>query len=153
MSWLMSIFPFSFVAIFWRFLPSNPPIMLYNIRYWCFFFSLGNLINKIPCVSQNTEVNNLPAAVHSADCRFDSRMKWWIHVSSIVTYLRKNHFCCVEIVANNVLIFSTHCCFWSTESKRGTHFEHSFLNDKYSCKMINTLSSDILTLLSHSTSI
>ena len=34
----------------------------------------------------------LPAAVHSADRRFDSGMKWWIHVSSIVTYLHKNSF-------------------------------------------------------------
>ena len=33
-----------------------------------------------------------PAAVHSADCQVDSGVKWWIHVSSIVTYLRKNSF-------------------------------------------------------------
>ena len=31
-----------------------------------------------------------PTAVHSADCWFDSGMKWWIHVSSIITYLCKN---------------------------------------------------------------
>ena len=31
-----------------------------------------------------------PAAVHSFDCRLDSGVKWWIHVSSIVTYLYKN---------------------------------------------------------------
>ena len=37
----------------------------------------------------------------------------------------------------------THCCFWSTVSKRGTHFEHSFLLDKCSCKMVDTLPSDI----------
>ena len=33
-----------------------------------------------------------PAAVHSADCQFDSEVKWWIHVSSIVIYLRKISF-------------------------------------------------------------
>ena len=74
-------------------------------------------MNEIPRASQNTEAKNLPAdvyifgrfgrlsdaAVHSADCRFDSGVKWWIHVSSIVTYLRKNSFCCVETVANNAL--------------------------------------------------
>ena len=38
---------------------------------------------------------------------------------------------------------STRCCFWSTVSKRGTHFEHNFLIDKYSCKIVSTLSSDI----------
>ena len=35
------------------------------------------------------------------------------------------------------------CCFWSTVSKCGTHFECSFLIDKCSCKMVNILSSDI----------
>ena len=63
-------------------------------------------MNKTPCTSQNTEAKTLPAdvcifghfrrlspaAVHSADCQFDSRVKWWIHVSSIVTYLCKNSF-------------------------------------------------------------
>ena len=74
-------------------------------------------MNKIPCTSQNTETKILladvcifdhfgqlsPAAVHSADCWFDSGVKWWIHVSSIVTYLCKNPFCCIEIIANNAL--------------------------------------------------
>ena len=64
-------------------------------------------INKqIPCASQNTEPKALPAdvwvfgrfrrllptAVHKADCWLDSGVKWWIHVSSIVTYWRKNSF-------------------------------------------------------------
>ena len=35
-----------------------------------------------------------------------------------------------------------HCCFQSTVSKHSTHFEHSFLIDKSSCKMVNTLHSD-----------
>ena len=34
-------------------------------------------------------------------------------------------------------------CFWSAVSKNGTHFEHNFLIDKCSCKMLNTLPSDI----------
>ena len=63
-------------------------------------------MNKIPCTSQNTEAKTLPTdvyifgcfgqltptAVHSADCWFDSRVKWWILVSFIFTYLRKNSF-------------------------------------------------------------
>ena len=63
-------------------------------------------MKKTFCAPQNTEVNTLPAdvcvfghfgrlspaAFHSADGRFDSGVKWWIHVSSIVTYLRKNSF-------------------------------------------------------------
>ena len=62
-------------------------------------------MNKIPCASQNTETKTLPTdvcvfghlgqlspAVHSASCRFDSGVKWWIHVSSIVTYMQKPSF-------------------------------------------------------------
>ena len=61
-------------------------------------------MDKIPYVSQNTEVKTLSAdvcifghfgrlslpSVYSADCRFVSGVKQWIYVSSIVTYLRKN---------------------------------------------------------------
>ena len=63
-------------------------------------------MNKIPCASQNTSAKTLPAvvcvfgcfgrlspaAVHSADCRFYSEVKWWVHVLSIVTHLRKKPF-------------------------------------------------------------
>ena len=38
---------------------------------------------------------------------------------------------------------STRCCFWSSVRKRGTHFELNFLIEKCSCKMVNTLPSDI----------
>ena len=38
---------------------------------------------------------------------------------------------------------SMHSSFWLTVSKYSTHFEHSFLIDKCSCKMVNTLCSDI----------
>ena len=39
-------FSSSFVAVFWQFLPSNAPIMLYNILYWWFFLSQGNWWTK-----------------------------------------------------------------------------------------------------------
>ena len=74
-------------------------------------------MNKILCTSQNTKAKTLssdvcvfghfewlsPAGVHSADCRFDSEVKWWIHVSSIVRYVHKTPFRCVETVVNNAL--------------------------------------------------
>ena len=73
-------------------------------------------MNKISYASLNTEAKTLPAvcifghfrwvspaAVHSADCLFESRVKRWIHVSSIVTYLCKTPFCCIETVTNNAL--------------------------------------------------
>ena len=148
----------SFVAVFWRFLPSNTPTMLYNIRYWWFFLSQGNRWTKyLAYVSQNTEAKTLPAdvcvfgrfgrltptAVLSTDCRFDFEVKWWIHVSSILTYLYKTPFLLLWNSCKQRSESSTHCCLWSTVSKRGTHFEHSFLIDKCSCKMVNSLPFDI----------
>ena len=114
-------------------------------------------MNKMPCTSQNTVTKTLPAdvcvfgrfgrlspaAVLSADCWFDSGVKWGIHVSSIITYSCKNSFL---LRWNNWKQRSESlmcCCFWSTVSKCSTHFEHSFLIDKCSHKMVNTLPSDI----------
>ena len=95
-------------------------------------------MSKIPCTSQNTEaktlpadvcvfgcfVQLLPAVVHSADCWFDSGVKWWIHVSSIVTYLCKNSFLLRWNSCKQCSELLTCCCFWLTESKHGTHFQH-----------------------------
>ena len=77
-----------------------------------------------------------PVADHTADSWFDSGVKWWIYVSSIVTYLWKNSFflcwnCCKQPLEPLT------CRFWSTVSK------HSTLIDKYPCKIVNTRPSDI----------
>ena len=112
-------------------------------------------MKKIPCTSQNTEVKILPAdvcifghfgwlspaTVHSADCWFDSGVRWWIHVPSIVSYLCQNSFLLHWNSCKQRSESSTR--FWSTMRKCSTHFEHSFLIDKYLCKMVNTLPSDI----------
>ena len=84
-----------------------------------------------------------PAAVLSADCRFDSRGKWWIYVSSIIIYLCKNSFLLHGNSCKQCSESSARCCFWLTVSKYDTHFKHSFLIDKCSCKMVNTLPSGI----------
>ena len=91
-------------------------------------------MKKIPCASQNTEAKTLPAdvcifgrlspaAVRSADCWFDPRGKWWIHVSSIYA---KTSFCCIETVANNALnhehIFVFDCKL--TQYPLWTHLSH-----------------------------
>ena len=103
-------------------------------------------MNKIPCASQNTEAKTLPAdvcvfgrfrwlspaAVHSANCRFDSGGKWWIHVSSIVTYLCKNTFL-LHWNSCKQRSESLTCCFWLTVSKCGTHFQHCFLIVQSEC--------------------
>ena len=82
-----------------------------------------------------------PAAVHSANWWFDSGVK--IHALSIVTYVHKNFFL-VVLKQLQCSESSTCYCFWSTVSKCSTNFEHSFLTDKCSCKMVNTLPSDII---------
>ena len=106
LSWWKSTFSSLFVPIFWWFLPSNTPIMLYNIPYWWSFLSQGNQWTKYlahlkirrpkPCLLMFASLVALdghsPAADHSANCQFDSGMKWWIHVSSIITYLCKGHW-------------------------------------------------------------
>ena len=113
-------------------------------------------MNKIPCASQNTKTKALPSDVcifghfgqlspacdNSVDCWFDSGVKWWIHVSSIVINLHKTSLRCVKTVANTL---NRQCIivFWSTVRKHGTHFEHSFLIGKCVRKMVNTLPSDI----------
>ena len=108
--------PFSsFLAIFWWFLPSNVPIMLYNICYWWFFLCQCNQWIKYlahPKIQMPVDVwifgcfrQLSPIAVNSADWQFDYGMKWWIHVSSIV--YAKTPFCCVKTAANNVLN-----CWW-----------------------------------------
>ena len=125
-------------------------------------------MNKITCASQNMVCQNLacwclrlcrfgrlsPAAVHSADCRFETEVKWLIHVSSVVTYLRKNSFLIRWSSCNQRSESSTCCCFWSTESKRSTHFVHSFLIGKiHANRWIYCLLISLTPLLSHATSI
>ena len=78
-----------------------------------------------------------PAAVSSAECRFDSGVKWWIYVLSIITYLCKNSFLLHWNSCKQLFELSTGCCFWSTMSKRSTH-----------CFLISST-----PLLSHATSI
>ena len=145
------------MAIFWQFLPSNVPMILYNIRYWYFFLSQGNQYTKYFAYPKIWRPKTLPAevcifghfgqflptAVHPADCQFNSRGKWWIHVSSIVTYLHKNSFSLYWNSCKQHSDLSTHCYFELTVSKHCTHCEHSFLIDKCSCKMVNILFFDI----------
>ena len=111
---------------------------------------------NILCI-QNSEAENLPAddyvigrfgqlspaTVHSADWRFDTRVKWWMHVSFIVAYLRQNSFLLGWNICKQCSESSTLCCFWSTVKKHGTHFERNFLIDKCSWKIVNVLPSDI----------
>ena len=67
---------------------------------------------------------------------------WLMHVLSIVIYLRQNSFfVTLKQWQTTVWIFNT--LFLIDCERRGNHFEHCFLIDKCSCKMVNTLSFDI----------
>ena len=103
------------------------------MRYWWFFLSQGNRWTRYLAHHKMRRLKlcrNLgrfgrlsPAAVHSVDSRFDSRVKWRINVSSIVKYLCKNPFLLRWNRCNQCSESSTRCCFWSTVSNRRTHFE------------------------------
>ena len=71
-------------------------------------------MNKIPCISQTLSVDVCifghfgwlsSAAVYSADCRFDSGVKWWIHCH---IFMQKLLF---------VVLKQWLTCFWSTVSQ------------------------------------
>ena len=121
-------------------------------------------MNKMLCRSQNMEVKTLPAdvcifccfawlspaVVHPADSRFDSRVKWWIHISSIVTSL---------------LLFVALKQLQTTLNRRRVVFDRLWantaptLNTAFSLKnvhakgWIHSLLISLTLLLSHATSI
>ena len=128
--------------------------MLYNICYWWFILSQGNRWTKRlahpkirrskPCLLMFASLVVLDGSYLPLSAQLTSdltRVKWWIYVSSIVTYLCKNCFL-LRWNSRKQRSESSTRCFWSTVTKRDTHFEHSFLSDKCSCKMVNTLPSD-----------
>ena len=139
------------MATFWWFLPSNAPIMLYDIHYWSFFLSQGNRWTKYlahpkiqkskPCLLMFAPLVTLDGFHLQQSTQLSANLTPGSMFISIAKYLCKNSFLlhwnsckqCSELLT----------CFWSTVSKRGTHFEHNFLIEKCSCKMMNTLPSDI----------
>ena len=125
--------------------------MPYNIYYWWLFLSQGNQWTKYlahpkiqrpkPCLLMFVSLVTLDSFHLTADLTPEwSGGSMFQPLSHIYA---KTPFCCIETVAYNTLNSWHSCCFWLTRSKRGTHFEHSFLIDKCSYKMVNTLPSDI----------
>ena len=108
------------------------------------------MMNKIPCASQNTEAKTLPADVCIFDCFgcFHLLLSTQLIVSLTpelngwFMFLCKNFLLCWNRCKQHSKSLMR-CCFWSTVTKRDTHFEHSFFIDKCSWKMKNTLPSVI----------
>ena len=141
LSWWKSTFS-SFVVVFRRFLPSNVPIMLNYIHYCWFFLSQGNRWTKYLvhtkirkpklCLLMFASLVALDGShrLLSAQLTADLTPKW--SCGSMLHPLS-------HIYAKKLLYFSwnsgkqhsessTLCCLWSTVTKRGISFEHSFFN-------------------------
>ena len=117
LSWWKSIFSSSFVAVFWRFLPSNAPIMLHDIHYWWFFLSHGKwwtkylanpkirrpkhcllmFVSLVALDGFHLMLSTKPTAFLNLDW---SNRSMFHPLSNIYA---KIPFCCVETVANNAL--------------------------------------------------
>ena len=87
-----------------------------------------------------------PSPLHSADALFDSGVNWWIHVSFIVMYRRKQSFLLRVSSFKQRSKSWIRCCFCSTVSKRGTHLEYNYLTHKFSCTTLNTVPLDIFRM-------
>ena len=130
--------------------------MLYNICYWWFFLSQGNQWTKYlvypkirrpkPCLLMFASLVTLDDfhLLLSTQLTANLTPEWSIGsmfhpLSNIYT---KTPFCCIETVANNALNHQCVVVFdWLRKGR--IHFEYSFLIDKCSCKMVNTLLPDI----------
>ena len=125
-------------------------------------------MNKILCASQNMETKTLPAdvcvfghfgrlslaAVHSAHCQFDSGVKWWIHVLSIITYLHKNSFLLCWNSCKQCSESSMCCCFYWLWVNMAPTFNTAFsLTNVHAKWWIHCLLISSNPLLSNATSI
>ena len=122
-----ALFLFTFVTVFWWFLQSNAPIMLYNIHYQWFFLSQGNQLTKYlahpniwrpkPCLLMFVSLVALDSfhLLLSSQLTADLTPEWtggsMFHLLSHI--YAKTPFSCVETVANNALFLlltvSKHC--------------------------------------------
>ena len=130
--------------------------MLYNIWYWWLFLPHGNRWTKylVHLKIRRLKLCQLMFAslvaldgfhlLLSTQMIAELTLEWsggsMFHPLSHI--YAKTPFYCVWNSYKQCSESSTRCCFGSTVSKRSTHFEHSFLIDKCSCKMMNTLPSD-----------
>ena len=158
MFWWKSTFFFFICGYFWQFLPSNALTMLYNIRYWWFFFPQDNWRTKYlahPNIQRSKPCQLIFASLVALDgfhqllstqLTDDLSPEWrggsMFHLLSHI--YTKNSFLLHWNNCKQRSESSMCCCFWSTVSNCCTHFKQSFLIDKCSYKMGNTQSSDFL---------
>ena len=125
-------------------------------------------MNKIPWASQKSVAKTLPAdvcvfchfrrlssaAVYSADCWFDSEVKWWVHVSFIVAYLCINSFSLCWNSCKQLSESLLYYCFWSMWANKAPTLNIAFsLTNDHEEWWIHCLLISSTPLLSHSTSV
>ena len=137
--------------------------MLYNICYWWFFLSRGNRWTKYlanPKIRKPKSCLLMFASLVALDCFHlllstqliaDLTPEWsggpMFHPLSHI--YAKTLFLMLKQL--QTMLWIVDALLFLIVSKRGTHFEHFFLIDKCSCKMVNTLGSDIFNsyVISH----
>lgn len=89
----------------------------------------------------------LSLAAHClADCRFDSGVKWLIHVSSILTYRRKKSSLLRVDSGKQLSESSIRYYFCSSVSKQKTYLEKTFFMLNFSSKIFNALLVDMFSI-------
>ena len=160
-----ALFSSSFVAIFWWFIPSNAPILLYNIRYWWFFLSQVNRSTKY----QNKEA--LPADIYiylwslwtafTCCCQLSWLPIWLQSAVGDLCFIhchifteKKILFVAFKTVANNALNRRRVAVFGRLWANAATTLNTAFsLTNVHSQWWIHCLLISSTLLLSHATSI
>ena len=145
-----ALFSSSFVAVFWHFLPSNALITLYNIRFWWFFLSKGNRWTKYlahpkihrpkPCLLVFASLVALDGFHLLLFTQLTANLtpEWSSGTCFIHCYIFTQKFLFVVLKQLQTMFWILDALFWTM-----IHFEHSFLIDKCSCKLVNRQPSDI----------
>ena len=163
-----ALFSSSFDAIFGWFLPSNAPIMLYNIFYWWFFLFQGSWWTKYlahpkiqwpkPCLLMFASLVTLNSfyLLLSTQLTANLILEWsggsMFPLSSHI--YEKTLFCWVETVANNALNHRCIAVFNRLWANMGPTLNTTFsLTNVHAKWWIHCLLISSTPLLSHATSI
>ena len=156
------------MTVFWRFLISNKPIILYNNCYWWFFLSQGNWWSKYfahpeiqrpkPCLLMLASCVTLDSFYLQLSTKLTAHLtREWSGrsmFSPLSHIYAKTPFCCVETLANNALNRRRIVVFdwlWANaEPTWDTAFSLTNVHAKWwlHCSLIS-----VIHLLSHATSI
>ena len=138
-----ALFFFICGIFFLHFLPSDAPIMLYNICYWWFSFFQGNHWTKTLRIPKYVGQNlacwclRLWSLWTAFTCCYPlSWLTIWLRSEVVDSYFIH---CNIFVQKLFVVLKQWQTMLWIVDLfliDCGTHFEHSFFIDKCSCKMV-----------------